>query len=520
MDIRLLLVRTIELANLANKLARLDKKNAFQVDDVNQFLLQIEPFIPLPENALDGGLERNSYKLVKDVLMWLVQSTTPEDATHKEIMNRLKIALSADVRYYTIFEETIEDLEDEDTITRRMQVVRRDLQNYLSQQAMIKLIKEASYKAQFKPGEIKDWGSFRENFVRSVSDISFDVKVEDDPAFVSSIDFNDRNALKAAYEEAEQVFSKDGIITTPFQGLNRMLGENRGLRRGEFVNIYGLAHNYKSGMMMDMIAGTVLMNEPHLLNEDMKPAILMVSCEDDVHIMLRKLFTIFKQHELGLPVAISSFTIDQITDYVMDTVKKKGWNLFMYRVVPSQFSVAKYVGLMKDLQLKGYEIVLAVNDYLNKMTKEGIDQNGATGDAIAELHSRVFEFTKPNEITHITGHQLSPDAKRMRRLYPEDFIHRLTGGGFTEGTTKLDQIPDVEIFMNKRDTPHGVFLELAWGKHRGENSVTEADTYCVYKFNERPMYGIPYDADKEDASLKKVGAVSSGGDSEWFNMDM
>ena len=50
MDIRLLLVRTIELANLANKLARLDKKNAFQVDDVNQFLLQIEPFIPLKDN--------------------------------------------------------------------------------------------------------------------------------------------------------------------------------------------------------------------------------------------------------------------------------------------------------------------------------------------------------------------------------------------------------------------------------------------------------------------------------------
>lgn len=519
MDIRLLLVRTTTLAYLANKLVQLDKKNQYLVDDTNKFLMRVEPFIPLPENSLDGGLERNSYKLAKDVLMWLIRDATPEVATRKEILNRLKIALSADERYYIIFEESLEDIDDEDKINSAMISIRRDLQNHLSQQEVIKLVREASYKAQFKSGDIDDWGVWRDNLLDTLKDVSFDVKVEEDPAFVASVNFNDRDSLHDAYSEMDKVFSTEGVIKTPFQGLNRMLGENGGFRRGEYANMYGLAHNYKSGGLMDIVAGTILFNKPHLLDSDMKPAILMVSCEDDMHIMLRKLFIVFKQHETKLPVAISTFNIDQITDYVMDVVKKNGWNLFMYRVVPSQFNVAKYIGLMKDLKMKGYEIALAVNDYVAKMSLEGINQKGANGDAMVELHSRIFEYTKPNEITHITGHQLSPDAKRLRRLFPEDFIHRLTGGGYTEGSTKLDQIPDIEIFMNKRETPHGVFLELAWGKHRGDNSTTEADTYCVYKFNERPMYGIAFDVDGEDMSLKKVGAVSSGGDSEWFNLD-
>lgn len=521
MDIRLLLVKAATLAYQANLLATFDKKNQVILDDVNQFLLQLDPYIPVPETSLDGGLERNSYKLAKDVLYWLTHDAVPETATRKEILSRLKAVLTNDERYYEAFEDALEIYAEEEQVHAGMSQIRKDLQVFLSQESVRKFLREASYKAQFRPEEIKDWNSWKDTLVETLSTVSFDLKTVEDPAYVSSIDFSDLGQLKSSYAEMEKVFSKEGIIKSPFQGLNAMMGENDGFRRGEYVNVYGLAHNYKSGMLIDLFCGTVLFNDPYVLKEGMKPAIVVVSLEDDMHIMLKKIFVIFKQHETGLPVRADTFTIDQMSEYVQGVVQKRGWHVFFHRVIPSNFNISKYVGLLNHYKQEGYEVAVAINDYLAKMSLEGIYQKGASGDAMVELHSRVFEYTKANEITHFTGHQLSPDAKREKRLSEEDFIHRLPGRGYTEGASKLDTIPDIEIFMNKRDMPHGTYMEFLWGKHRGDNSVLDKDMYFAMKFNDKPMYGLPYDVHAESLALRSVNRSGGGRDGagEWFDVN-
>lgn len=520
MDIRLLLVKSTMLAYQANLLVSLDKKNQAVLDDVNHFLTQLDPYVSIPESALDGGLERNSYKLAKDVLYWLSHDAVPTTATRKEILSRLRVVLTADERYYHAFEEALEDYPDEDSINKDMAVVRKDLQVFLSQESIRKFLREASYKSQFKAEEITDWNAWKETLVETLSTVSFDLKAAEDPAFVSSIDFSDLSQLKSNYAEMEKVFSKEGIIKTPFQGLNEMMGENNGIRRGEFVNVYGLAHNYKSGMLIDLFCGTVLFNDPYVLKEGMKPAIVVISLEDDMHIMLKKIFVIFKQRETGLAVRADTFTYDQMAEYVQTTVQARGWHVFFHRVIPSNFNISKYIGLLRHYKNEGYEVAVAINDYLAKMSLEGINQKGANGDAMVELHSRVFEYTKANEITHFTGHQLSPDAKREKRLSEEDFIHRLPGRGYTEGASKLDTIPDIEVFMNKRDTPHGTFMEFLWGKHRGDNTVLDNKRYFAMLFNEKPMYGLPYDVDGESLALTSVSrsAGNAQGGGEWFDL--
>lgn len=519
MDIRLLLIKSTMLAYQANLLVSLDKKNQSALDDVNMFLVQLDPYISIPESSLDGGLERNSYKLAKDVLHWLIKDAVPETATRKEILARLRAVLTTDERYYQAFEEALEDYPDEDAVNKDMASVRKDLQVFLSQESIRKFLREASYKAQFKPDDIPDWNAWKETLVETLSTVSFDVKAAEDPAFVSSIDFSDIDQLKENYAEMEKVFSKDGIIKSPFQGLNAMMGENDGFRRGEYVNVYGLAHNYKSGMLIDLFCGTVLFNDPYVLKEGMKPTIVVISLEDDMHIMLKKIFVIFKQRETGLPVRSDKFTFDQMAEYVQQTVQARGWHVFFHRVIPSNFNVSKYIGLLRHYKNEGYEVCVAINDYLAKMSLEGINQKGATGDAMVELHSRVFEYTKANEITHFTGHQLSPDAKREKRLSEEDFIHRLPGRGYTEGASKLDTIPDIEVFMNKRDTPHGTYMEFLWGKHRGDNTVLESKRYFAMKFNEKPMYGMPYDVDGVSLALPSVNrSAGNDGGGEWFDL--
>lgn len=161
MDIRLLLVKSTMLAYQANLLVSLDKKNQAALDDVNHFLTQLDPYVSIPESALDGGLERNSYKLAKDVLYWLSHDAVPTTATRKEILSRLRVVLTSDERYYHAFEEALEDYPDEDSINKDMAIVRKDLQVFLSQESIRKFLREASYKSQFKAEEITDWNAWK-----------------------------------------------------------------------------------------------------------------------------------------------------------------------------------------------------------------------------------------------------------------------------------------------------------------------------------------------------------------------
>jgi len=301
-----------------------------------------------------------------------------------------------------------------------------------------------------------------------------------------------------------------------------MMGVQGGGRRGEFGLVNALPHNNKSGTLLDLFIGTCIFNDPFLFNKDKKPLALFYSTEDDVPVIIQKIYVILKQLELGMAVSVKGMDIAEASTYVMEKLQARGWYVELHRIKGSAFTYAKYIKHLEQYKAKGFEVCASYIDYLAMYSKDGCIQ-GATGDDLQDLYKRVREYTSAEKILQVTAHQLSTQAKEEKRMNPTKFIRDMPGGGYYQGCKKLDTEVDWEFYVNKQTVNDGAYLEYLWGKHRGVVEPTpEAHKYFVMKFNEHPMYGIRYDYDlDEDLSYKIIGGrpTSQGGGAAWNDID-
>jgi hypothetical protein len=437
------------------------------------------------------------------------------------LLQRLRINLGGDDGTYDAFLQSIKDYTDKDALSLIVRHSKRDLQSFLSKEKAKDILKKASHKMAFKPNEIPDLDSFLKMTIGDLAEIDVcGTDVKSDPAFVGSIDFQSTESVGNAFSEMESALSDKGVIKLPWIKSNDMFGENAGIRRGETHLWNALPHNYKSGWLMDIFIGACIFNDPFLFDTNKKPALVLISTEDDLSLIIKKIYVILKQREVRLPILIKQINIDVARDYVMAQLTARGWNVFIHRVKPSMFSINKYISLMEDYKARGFEIAMCVCDYLAMFSKEGCRMDNK-GDDIQDLFRRQREYNAAERIAFPTAHQLSTDVKALKRINPDNYLQELPGKGYYEGCRKIDTEVDFEGYLNKRIVNNGTFLEVLWGKHRGV-VPNETDKYYVLKFLDAPMYGIDYDFDGTDTSYKVVGgkANSEGGGKEWFDIEM
>lgn len=513
MDIKLLLVKSITLLFQESQLS----------ENINSSASLIKKAIDtakLPESAASDGLERNAIVHLRTTVLWMIANHGTQAYDKNGLLQRLRVNVGDDDNLYDAFLQGLSDYPDDNARVKAIAGLKRNIQGFISREKAKDVLKKASHAAAFKENDIEDWTSFLSETAAALSSIDMGGDVEQDPAFVKSVDFSLRDSVVKAFQEMEDTLSEDGMIRLPWKALNRLCG-GTGIRRGEHWMFPALPHNYKSGVLVDIFIGICLFNDPFLFDKDKKPAVILYSSEDDVPIIIQKIFVILKQRETGMPVKYKEFDNDYRTDYVMKELSSRGWNVFIHRVRPSMITYRKYTAHMEDYKSKGFEVCAVVCDYLGMFNREGCN-NGAVGDDIQDLHRRVREYTSANKIAHITAHQLSTQAKEHSRMKPDDWIFDMPGKGFYQGCKKIDDELDGECYINKRIVANGAFLEFLWGKHRKVGSTAEKDKYFALKFLEHPMYGIQYDIDlEEDLSCKVVGGKSQaqGGGKEWFDMD-
>jgi hypothetical protein len=514
MDIKLLIVKSITLLYQESHLEGINDSLAKPV--VRKAL----EFIKVPENGADEGIERNSIVHLRTTLLWMIQCPDSQPYDKNELLQRLRINLGGDDGTYDAFIQSIKDYIDNDTLGVIVRRSMRDLQSFLSKEKAKDILKKASHKMAFKPNDIGDLDSFIKMTIGDLAEIDVcgtDVKA--DPAFIGSIDFQSVESVDTALQEMQSALSDKGTIKMPWLKSNSMLGENYGVRRGETHLWNALPHNYKSGWLMDIFIGACIFNDPFLFDTAKKPALVLISTEDDLSPIIKKIFVILKQRELGIPILAKQINIVEARDYVMSQLTAKGWNVFIHRVKPSMFGINKYISLMEDYKSRGFEVAMVVCDYLAMFSKEGCRTDNK-GDDIQDLFRRQREYNSANRIAFETAHQLSTDVKALKRINPDNYLQELPGKGFYEGCRKIDTEVDFEGYLNKRIVNNGTYLEVLWGKHRGI-VPNETDKYFVLKFLEAPMYGIAYDFDGVDTSYKIVGgkANSEGGGKEWFDIE-
>lgn len=511
MDIKLFLVKSVSLLYLESQLEGYSSGNPALI---RSLLSEIK----LPESIGEIGDGRNVLSNLRSTVLWMLNEGESQRYEPEILLQRLRMNLQSDEVSYKALEKAIRKYPDESVIRKHINDIGRELRRYKSREKLHEIVKKASYALSFREAEIEDWDGFILNTAQDLLSVDMETEERADPAFITSVNFNDRNSVVSAFEDMHKSISLEGIIRWPFRGLNRMMGVQGGGRRGEFGLVNALPHNNKSGTLLDLFIGTCIFNDPFLFDSSKKPLVLLYSTEDDVPIIIQKIYVILKQRELGTAVSVKGVSSEEAADYVIPQLQARGWFVEIHRIKGSAFSYAKYIKHLEQYKAKGYEVCASFVDYLAMFSKDGCVQ-GATGDDLQDLYKRVREYTAAEKILQVTAHQLSTQAKEEKRMNPTKFIRDMPGGGYYQGCKKLDTEVDWEFYVNKQVANDGAYLEYLWGKHRGVVEPTaESHKYFVMRFNEQPMYGLPYDVDlEEDLSYKVVGGRpnSAGGGLAW-----
>ncbi len=118
-----------------------------------------------------------------------------------------------------------------------------------------------------------------------------------DPAIVDEVDITDIDVVSNIMEKAKDTVIGTSRLKSGWHAINSMT--QGGFRRGEFVLINALPHNYKSGMAQSLTMQFALHNIPILDNADKKPLILYISFEDNSDIYLGFMYRYLYIQEFG-----------------------------------------------------------------------------------------------------------------------------------------------------------------------------------------------------------------------------
>lgn len=107
------------------------------------------------------------------------------------------------------------------------------------------------------------------------------------------------------------------------------------------------------------------------------------------------------------------------------------------------------------------------------------------------------------KILFITPHQLSTEAKMLKRQGVENFVQEIANKGYYDSCKTIDQEVDLEVYIDIVKINGRSYLTIQRGKHRKVGITPEADLFTVYRFED--VASIPDDIDGRDMSRKHAG---------------
>lgn len=518
MDPKLLLVK---LATLLFNEGQLKDPTIHSVNLVQEVLETIK----FGEPGVDFDRSREILLNLKRTVEWMAERAPGEELDRTIVLQRIRVNSSDEEGLYYGFEQGIGDTSDLIVLKKRCMAQRMELRDYVNQTKIKEILKEFSYKANFNPEKV-NWSSLisevHEKLDPYRNNTSEEFKIG---GMIDMVDLSDGDNISRLINRAGEETSLEGVLRLGWQAINRMLGEHQGLRRGEFVLIGALQHNFKTGFTLHLFRQIALYNTPYMRDPTKKPLLLHISAENELQLNIVQLYRYLYENETGqlAPTAmfsdpdplIKQAAIDEAKAYIYEKMSVNGYNVMMGRCDPSEMTYERIFDMITALESQGYEIHAIVFDYLNMISKRGCIQGGPTGSEIRDLFRRVRNFTAPRGITFITPAQLSTEAKKMTRLGVNDFVKHLEGKGYYDSCGTIDQEVDLEIFIHKEVINQESFLTIQRGKHRKPRDTPIRHRYTVLPFS--PIADIRDDYGKADISLKAPGGgpMGSGEEIPW-----
>lgn len=506
MDTKLLLVKAITLLYRESQLGKRDS---------NELIKGILTAIKLPESVVETDRGRDVIVSLRNTAYWMCEQPESISYDRSTFLQRIRVACSDDLILYEAVAMGTEDAEEE-KLRNEAEEHRRDLQGHIRQQSVTEILKKASSTAMFNEGSI-NWSSYVADVMEMLEPFKHDASAvltvdEDD------IMFGDVEKMTALVEEAFRANMTEGVMIPGYQGLQRMLGEHRGFRRGDMTVLGALQHNFKSGMLRSVFVTTALFNKPFMKDPNKKPMLMYVSLEDKISDALMWMFKYIKENREGVAINPADFTAEYIVEYTSAALREQGYEINMKYCNPSSFTYRDLEERVEKFEAMGYEIHMLAVDYLALMSKEGLPTGGATGQDIRELFRRTRNLAASKSIHVFTPHQLSTEAKMLTRENPNQatFVSDIANKGYYDGCKTLDQEVDLELYIHIVESDGKYYLTMARGKHRGlMNQTDPKDKYCALPFSSIGF--IPWDHGLKDRTRRKVGggAVGSGEEYPW-----
>jgi len=320
-------------------------------------------------------------------------------------------------------------------------------------------------------------------------------EIQDD-SIISEVDFDNDDKLHKAVEDSAALLESNTVFSTGWSCINEML--QGGLRKGEFVLISALPHNYKSGFTKSLFLQIARLNKPQLEDKDKKPLMIFFSFEEDMNVVLMFFYSYFKFLKEGVAVDPSKDKIDR--DEMKNVLKKymkeeSNFDLKILRMDPSKTTYMKMVDIIDKYNKNGYEVQAVFADYLSQISTEGCVQKGPAGTEYKDLFKRMRNEMTKRKILFVTPHQISTEAKRLIKngIPAIEFVKHLPGKGYYAHSSQLDQEVDLEIFLHKATVNRKPVLTVQRGKHRIPTIVDEDKLFTMLQFPKKAP--IPEDCE-------------------------
>jgi len=504
------------LINCATLLC-LEHREGVATSPSNELVATILSSLPIPETTIDHDHGRQTFLELRSGVLWLNSRVADAFPTESEILQQIQVACREETFLYeALMNVLMEKYPDVKTVVKLIQSYRANLQQHLNDDRILGILKDYSHRLTFRRSTIHDIAAEVTEMGTKLEPYLEARIRQKHPALMGTMNFADPDGLSQHFKDVKVAMSTEGALQLGWKGLNRMLGKVGAIRRGEFCTIGGLQHNFKSGIMMSLFVHAALFNKPQLRDTTRTPLLQFVTFENEIPDNLMWIYRYLKENDTGEAVIDADVDVDEAVTYVSERLRETGFEVKMDRFDPTEFNAASMVAFLDGLYAEGYEIIGLFIDYLNMMSKAGIDAKVA-GDDIRLLFRRLRNYTAPRGITCITPHQLSSDALQLTRENVEDFVKTVANKGYYDGCRRLGQEPDLELFIHIVKVQNRSFLTVQRGKHR--NTVTpDRDLYCVLPFQD--IGTIPWDMDKEfeaTVAMPGGGPIGSSTETPWWS---
>lgn len=337
------------------------------------------------------------------------------------------------------------------------------------------------------------------------------------PLSIGGFSTAEPESIEDAWANRQEKSSPESILKTGYQGLNRALGPQGGFFRGDTVVLAALQHNYKSGMVNDLVMDIAHYNQPYFYTDKKRAGIVHISFENHVSDDINRIYQRIHAIKYGkLPSLEDILNTDpkRVAMEINDYMSCNGFEYTYVRINPSEVSYLNILEFVSQIENSGVEIHLLAIDYLITMSTKGIMAKG-DGTEYQEMYRMMRNYCSAHGITFITPHQLSTEATYLNRDEINfDFTTKVAGRSYYAKSKQIDREVDVEVIQHickKKElgqTDPVSYLTITIGKNRQVHGVKDSFKSCALPFTD---LGLLPDFDKELPTYKRLDELKKSG---------